>query len=536
MTPANPDADWKPAIPGVFLLLKNVSRSGILRRFFVEKLLANRLNMRQIFRPRLMILVTMIALSITLLLYFIEQATPSVARQFASRLETASEQEVQEIVEQLGRLGPAGIAELAQGLSSTRRVVVLGTKNVLDQEFQKWTQQEIRKSVRSHHLLAKSLAENLERFGPTSRLIAASFAQRILRTLLAVPSHDRIAKRFETIQFCEEILQKTEGERSVAGYPQRLNEMHTIARSGEPQRLYPPDPFDEQLILAANERHRSIMPDRFRHGTSERNNGETEFYDPYSSHHADLLYAVYQSRLNSAREQSPPQQIESTLQPHQVEESVVARVSGLERLAYRNVQGYRLLLGNSETVQKSQVAERIASQFSLDQENGEDERLPHLSALPKELYDRETTPKVAVENTELGKTPMEEIFHLPTSDLIRLLQHPNRSTSAVAEKRLRDRDGFQDEHIALAYRLHHPDTELRKGMIDALVRVPSIHPVPWLMEMLRDGNPEVRLVAVTFVATAKDKSLFQEVLNQARNDDDPRINGLIQKLERIQRL
>ena len=125
---------------------------------------------------------------------------------------------------------------------------------------------------------------------------------------------------------------------------------------------------------------------------------------------------------------------------------------------------------------------------------------------------------------------------MPTSELIRLLQHPNRSVAAIAEKRLRDREHFQDEHITLAYRLHHPDAGVRKGMIDALVRVPSIHPVPWLMEMLRDSDSEVRLAAVTFIATAKDKTLFQEVLNQARKDDYPRINGLVEKLERIQRL
>ena len=54
--------------------------------------------------------------------------------------------------------------------------------------------------------------------------------------------------------------------------------------------------------------------------------------------------------------------------------------------------------------------------------------------------------------------------------------------------------------------------------------------------MLRDNDPEVRLAAVTFIATAKDKTLFQEVLDRARKDDDPRLNNLIEKLERIQKL
>jgi len=476
----------------------------------------------------------MIASSVALLLFFIGQATPNVAKQFANQLETASEDEVEELVARLGRLGQAGIPELARCLGSTRRVVVLGAKNVLDQEFQQWTRQEIRKTTPSYYLLAKTLAENLDQFGPTSRLVAASFAQRILRTLLAVPTSDSIAKRTETIRFCEEILQKTEGERSVAGHPIRLNEMHTIAGSGEPLRSYPPDPLDVELILAANERNRSTLPDRSRIGIPNRNNSATDFYDPYSSPRAELLYAVHQSRLNSEIERSVPTQA----QPGLLGEPMLDRLSPLEQLAYHNSARNRELSG--DTFQKSQVAERIASQFSLREPEEVEERLPQLSAYepnsPQPGLDGMTYPKVAVEKTDLGKTPPEEILNLPTSDLIRLLQHPNRSTAAIAEKRLRDREGFQNEHIALAYRLHHPDVEIRKGMIDALVRVPSIHPVPWLMEMLRDSDSEVRLAAVTFIATAKDKTLFQEVLDRARKDDAPRINGLTEKLERIQRL
>ncbi|MCL2304938.1 MAG: hypothetical protein FWC43_06295, partial [Planctomycetaceae bacterium] len=63
----------------------------------------------RLFRSRLMILVAMVALSIALLLYFIELAPKNVARQFASQLETASEKEVEEILGRLERLGSAGI-------------------------------------------------------------------------------------------------------------------------------------------------------------------------------------------------------------------------------------------------------------------------------------------------------------------------------------------------------------------------------------------------------------------------------------------
>jgi len=482
------------------------------------------------FYSRLMILLAMIALSIALMFYFICQAQQNVARQLAGQLETASEQEVEELMERLGRLGPAGIPEIVRYLGSTRRVVVLSAQEVLEREFLRWTQQALQydqqKSAQSHYLLAKSLAENLDQFGPTSRLMANSFAQRILRDLLAIPTQSRTIKRFETIRFCEEIIQKTEGERSVARSPARLNEMYKIAESGEPSRIYPPDPFDEQLIFAANERNRLMLPSRSRPGTLE-----SEFYDPYSSSRAELLYAVYQSRFNVGTGSEKP------LFPGD-------QLSALERLAYDQATDNRESeAAEGDTFRRTQVAERFASQFSPQVDESEkrpmvpeEERLPLLSTYDLDSFRTESYPMTVVENTDLGQTPLEEIPHLPTPDLIRLLQHPNRSIQAIAEKRLRDRDRFRDEHIALAYRLHHPDAEIRKGMIDALVRVPSIQPVPWVLEMLRDGDPEVRLAAVTFIATAKNKTLFQEVLNQAKKDDDPRINGLIDKLERIRKL
>ncbi len=498
---------------------------------------------RRILRSRAIILVPLVVAAIFAILYFFEQSTREVAKQFAAQLETAPEEDVNEILDRLGRLGKAGIPELVHALASNRRVVVLGSKNTLEREFRNWKQLDNRQFAQFHSILAQTLLEDLDRLGPTSRLAAASFAQRTLQTLLAAPAERKISGRLDITKACEEILRKTEGERIVAGNPKRLNEMYTIAGSGEPVRVYPPDPFEQELILAANERNRPISMPRSP-VKSERREEMPEFYDPYSSPRAELLYAVHRSRLDSAVKEPP---LPANLYDRPLDAAQIERLSGLERLAFenakRNLQGAEEDFLQPDSLHRAQVAERIASQYSpqigVPQPESE-ERLPQLpayEAAPLKVIPDTTPvyPEEPVENTMLGKTALEEIPNLPTPDLIRLLQHPDRSIKAVAEKRLRDRDRFQDEHIALAYRLHHPNVEIRKGMIDALIRTPSVQPISWIMEMLRDNDSDVRLAAITFIATSKDKSLLQDVLQRARKDEDPKINALIEKLERIQR-
>ena len=477
----------------------------------------------------------MVAVAVLSALYFLERSPREVAKQFADQLRAAPEDKVEILVERLGRLEQAGIPELARCLASDRRVVVYCSRNELEQAFRKWTAEETPKTSANLYTLSKSLAEDIDRFGPTSRLIAASFAQRILRVLIEIPSQEKGNQRLETTQFCEEILRKTEGERIVANSPQRLNEMHTIAGNAEPARVFAPNPQDQEYMLAANERNRQKLTGQKPAGHSE---SATEFYDPYSSPRAELLYAVHQSRRNSF----PPQPQPETL--NLLERKTPGQLAGLELLAFQNsTRNTPELAGETDGIQRADVAERIASQFSQDSpselEAGE-EILPQLPAYA--LNTQNSTAETLVyetqslEKTPLGETPIAEIPNLPTADLIRLLQHPNRSVQAVAEKRLRDRDHFQNEHIALAYRLHHPNAEIRKGVIDALLRSPSVQPISWLMELLRDSDSGVRLTAITFIATAKDKSLMQEVLQRAKKDSDPRINGLIEKLERIQRI
>ena len=488
-------------------------------------------KLRRIFRSRFVILLPMVAVAVLSALYFLERSPREVAKQFADQLRAAPEDKVEILVERLGRLDQAGIPELVRCLASGRRVIVHCSRNELEQAFRKWTAEETPKTSANLYTLAKALAERVDQFGPTSRLIAASFAQRILRALIEIPAQEKGNQRLETTQFCEEILRKTEGERIVANSPQRLNEMHTIAGSAEPTRVFAPNPQDQEYMLAANERNRQKLTSQKPAGHSE---SATEFYDPYSSPRAELLYAVHQSRRNSF----PPQP------PSEIGRQTPEQLTGLELLAIQNsTRNTPEPDYEPGGIQRAEVAERIASQFGQDfppKSEAEEEILPQLPAYEPNAQNSaaetlvfETQP---LEKTPLGETSIDEIPNLPTADLIRLLQHPNRSVQAVAEKRLRDRDHFQDEHIALAYRLYHPNAEIRKGVIDALLRSPSVQPISWLMELLRDSDSDVRLTAITFIATAKDKSLMQEVLQRAKKDSDPRINGLIEKLERIQRI
>jgi HEAT repeat protein len=82
----------------------------------------------------------------------------------------------------------------------------------------------------------------------------------------------------------------------------------------------------------------------------------------------------------------------------------------------------------------------------------------------------------------------------------------------------------------LARKLFDPNPEVRKALARALPRLQSVDAGPWLLRLSRDEDAEVRLAAITLMATTGDPSLLGQVEAAARQDPDPRIQ---EQAERI---
>ncbi len=122
---------------------------------------------------------------------------------------------------------------------------------------------------------------------------------------------------------------------------------------------------------------------------------------------------------------------------------------------------------------------------------------------------------------------------LPTQDLMRLLNHDDLEISRQAEALLIKRDGFQEEHIRLAAKLYHPDSNVRKSLLTQLADDEQLETYSWLAELLKDPDQNVRLA--TAKAVYGQIPLDDETLGRLQtimlSDDDQRIAALGQGIK-----
>jgi len=132
---------------------------------------------------------------------------------------------------------------------------------------------------------------------------------------------------------------------------------------------------------------------------------------------------------------------------------------------------------------------------------------------------------------ELQRIAPERIPSLPTTKLMRLLQHADDQVVAETRKTLVRRDGFQETHLKLAFRLYHPQPTVRAELVGLLPSVGGIQQSVWLTELLSDPNADVRYLAASALATSSDPSMQRLLVEKGKRDTDPRIVGLAEQMQ-----
>ena len=74
------------------------------------------------------------------------------------------------------------------------------------------------------------------------------------------------------------------------------------------------------------------------------------------------------------------------------------------------------------------------------------------------------------------------------------------------------------------------DTEGRVQLVEDLLSTPGVGASAWLTMLAEDHDAEVRLAAVTIMATSQDHQLLEKAWQVALHDQDPRIASLAQRL------
>ena len=114
-------------------------------------------------------------------------------------------------------------------------------------------------------------------------------------------------------------------------------------------------------------------------------------------------------------------------------------------------------------------------------------------------------------------------------ELMRQLRSEDNDAAAQARTEL-IRRGFTEVDLELARRFCDPDPEVRKRLARSLPGLQSVDAAAWLLPLCRDSDAEVRMTAVTLMATTGDPGLLEQVESIARQDADPRIRDLADQI------
>ncbi len=90
--------------------------------------------------------------------------------------------------------------------------------------------------------------------------------------------------------------------------------------------------------------------------------------------------------------------------------------------------------------------------------------------------------------------------------------------------------GFGRLPERLVQQLFAPSAEDRFRLLDDVLTQPGVDPRPWLMLLCEDTDADVRLLAVTIMATSNDAALVEQAWQVSIRDRDPRIAGLAERL------
>jgi hypothetical protein len=135
----------------------------------------------------------------------------------------------------------------------------------------------------------------------------------------------------------------------------------------------------------------------------------------------------------------------------------------------------------------------------------------------------------AKEMNSLPSSAAVETAALGTRELLGRWQDTSNDERREIERTLAAR-GFQRLPEKLVRQYLSTDLENRLHVVDSVLTQPGVDARPWLFLLAEDENAEVRLLAVTVMATSDDQALVEKAWQVSIHDRDPRIADLAGRL------
>jgi hypothetical protein len=152
-------------------------------------------------------------------------------------------------------------------------------------------------------------------------------------------------------------------------------------------------------------------------------------------------------------------------------------------------------------------------------------RLDQINRVTTKSPDSSSAPDILPETS----SARSRLAGIGTVELMRRLHSKDGRAVLEAERELACR-GFGPLDLELARQMFHPDPKRRMELVRLLPLVPNVDAVPWLLELSRDENAEVRQSAIALLATTGDPELLRLMETTARGDSDPRVQRQAERI------
>lgn len=141
---------------------------------------------------------------------------------------------------------------------------------------------------------------------------------------------------------------------------------------------------------------------------------------------------------------------------------------------------------------------------------------------------------------EVQASEIRPVTHLVESPLqtyddrsvIRMLGSEHAALREKSKAELARR-GFGETDLAIAIQVATGDTQTRMDLIDGLAQSSKLDPRPWLLMMLDDPARDVRLRAISVLATMDDPAIAQRLRLQLADERDPTVAARIRRILKL---
>ena len=380
-----------------------------------------------------------------------------MAEHWQAKLDQVSDDRVPVLLAGIAELGEPGIPVLVEAFGSQRESVARAGKQMLIEEVSRWELLSSPEASRRLAILAESLADRIDQFGPTARSDAAELATRILLW----PLDDKSVDRGRVAQWCDRILRVSAPERRTLDEHDRSGGVTRLLVGGDPAETYAEN-LERSMVAAIEPGTADTVP------AAEAAESELE---SLPSHESPTIVQLRGDHPDNAT------RLRVANQPHGEPRKLIGiEVTPLERLA-------QLFSASGENAQETRGSSSVAETQPLDPNAPGGQDQPHDPSA-------EADPIV------------DSLRRADTITVIKQLRSADGRVAAAAEVELTQR-GFSGAHLELARRLFHPDPSVRKRVGRTALETPDVNTIPWLVELSRDDAPEVRLTAVTLMATTR---------------------------------